>query len=183
MAQAVRGRLGISLLIFIPACIPPHKAGQTVTSPEHRLNMLRIAVEGMDEASISETELSREGVSYTIDTVRYFREQYPDAEILFLTGADSLEHLHLWKDVNMLFAEATLITVPRPGCSLEITPLLEQTLTSANVQKLKQGFTDIATPDISSTMIRKAVEEGRDISGLVPAAVQRYISEYALYTA
>lgn len=180
-ARKAAAARNLSKIIFIPAYIPPHKQGEPLISPHHRTSMLDRALEGENKMLWSDAELSRRGTSYTIDTIRYFRQEYPDAELFFLTGSDSLDILHTWKNIEILIEQCVLTIIARPGFPCVIPENLKKKLPPEAVESLRNNRLDIETPDISSTRIREMVQSGMDISGLVPHPVRQYIERNNLY--
>ena len=173
--------LNLSELIFIPAYIPPHKNTTGLIPSEQRMCMLELAIQGEKRLSWSDAELARKGTSYTIDTLRYYKKQYPDNTLYFLTGSDSLACLHTWKDIGTVIEECILVIIARPGFPISIPKELSKILSPQALESLKQNTLEIETPDISSTQIREAVKNREDISAFVPAAVMEYIEENGLY--
>jgi len=180
-ARKTVAALGLCELIFVPACIPPHKGTGGLIPSKDRTRMLERAIRDMKNISWSDAELERKGTSYTIDTVRYFEHRYPDKTICFLTGSDSLSTLHTWKDIGTLISECRLVIISRPGFPFSVPEQLKGLLSDEAVTSLVQNRLEIETPDISSTQVRKAVKNGKDISSCVPAAVKEYIEENGLY--
>ena len=90
IAEAVYERIALEQIIFIPAFVPPHKVGQDYAPAEHRYAMTELAVKPYPHFIVSDMELRRSGVSYTIDTLRELRQIYPDKELYFIIGADSV---------------------------------------------------------------------------------------------
>ena len=180
-AQKAVAALHLSELIFIPTYIPPHKSTAGLIPSRQRMCMLERAVQGEERLSWSDTELSRKGTSYTIDTVRYYKKQYPDNLLYFLTGSDSLSCLHTWKDIGPLVNECILVIIARPGFPINISQELSKTIPPQAIESLMKNSLKIATPDISSTQIREAVKNREDISSFVPASVKEYIEEHGLY--
>ena len=96
IAQDAAECLGLSEVIFVPAAIPPHKQHVRQAAPEDRLKMLHLAVKEDPRFSVSDLELQRGGVSYTVDTLRDLTEIYPNSELILIVGSDTLLHLHNW---------------------------------------------------------------------------------------
>src|SRR5258708_15414932 len=98
MADAAREELALTRLIFFPAAQSPFKPGQQPAPASDRLRLLRLALVGEDWCEIDEQEITRGGVSYTIETVRDYARRYPGAELFYLIGADQLPQLPKWRD-------------------------------------------------------------------------------------
>ena len=181
---AVREACRIQLydrIFFVPAYFPPHKDCSGITAASHRAAMLEIALSVYDDLQWSDIELRRQGTSYTIDTIRYFHQEYPEAQLFFLTGADSLSHLHKWKDVRALLQECTVTIISRPGFALTFPPQLKTILAEPTTIPLSITAIDLSTPDISSSLIRKRLTHKEDITDLVSPEVADYIQKHSIY--
>jgi nicotinate-nucleotide adenylyltransferase len=178
IAKEAKAAAGLDRVLLMPAGNPPHKA-KWLTAPEHRLNMARLAVEGMEGFAVSDLEIRTPGVDYTVDTLRMLRESMPDARLYFIIGGDSLMYLDQWKNPEGLLNQAAFIAVYRPGGSMEA-------LERKRVEILARYGGEIQLvscpgEDISSTEIRRRVAAGLDISALVPCSVKDYIEMHRLY--
>jgi nicotinate-nucleotide adenylyltransferase len=178
IAEEVRTRLGLSQVVFVPAGLPPHKRGWAIAAPEHRLQMIKLAIAGNPHFSLSRLDIDRSGPSFTVDTVHLLLDAWgADAEIYFIMGSDSLAELPTWHQPERLMRLCHIVAVGRPGYRVDLTEL----------NRLLPGATTLIrmmdTPalDVSSTDIKRRVREGRSIRYLVPRAVERYIQEHSLY--
>lgn len=179
IAEEVRTRLGLDRMIFIPAGLPPHKLDQAITAPQHRLEMVRLAIADNSHFAVSRVDIDRFGPSYTVDTVRLFLDGWgAHTELYFLMGADSLVELPTWRQPDRLMRLCRIVAVGRPGYRVELAELDRLLPGAANLIRMM----DTPIVDISSTDIRRRVQQGRTIRYLVPAAVERYIVEHRLYT-
>ena len=170
LAQECWHRLKLDKVIFVPANISPFKENEPLASKADRLDMLRLALEGEDKFKISTFELDKEGVSYSIDTIKHFTNEYGDgAEIFFITGADSLEGLNDWKGIDEILKLVTFVAATRPG------------FTSRGQLGDKVSLIDMPAIDISSTMIRERVRSHEPIDHFVPPVVVEYIRNKGLY--
>ncbi len=140
-------------------------------SAEHRLAMLRLAIAGEPQVKVSALEIDRGGVSYTVDTLRTIRQQFPDAKLFFLMGADALHDLPNWREPTEILRLATPLVVRRPG----EPPLDDPTLPT-------HVTIEMPALDISSSEIRRRLAAGESIADLVPLAVVDYIQRHALYS-
>ena len=181
VAQDAIERLELSRMLLVPCSIPPHKSPRHLLAARHRLAMLEHAVEGDERFGVSESEIRRDGVSYSVDTVRELRGMYPDSEICFLIGTDSLLELHAWKDVYELLELCRVVSFERPG--YERATIREEALMLDAPWPSKLAADIIAGHriSISSSDIRRRVAEGQSIRYLVPPAVEMYIHEHGLY--
>lgn len=166
-------------LIFIPSARPPHKDLSGVLDSEHRYRMVELAVQDNPGFSVSKLELERPGLSYTVDTVRYYLQAYPGIHIYFIIGADALQLMYTWKDVEQLVDLCRFIVVTRPGYELDRNDPALQTLPAS----LWTGLTLLSIPglEISSSDIRQRVNAGHSIRYLLPPKVEKYIEEHHLY--
>lgn len=169
LAEEAHRKLGLDKVIFVPAFIPPHKGGRKITPPSIRLKMVAALIEGRDSFELSDAEICRREVSYTVDTIREFRSKYPDGtEFYFITGADSLEIIATWKDWKTLLELCHFVVANRPGFSLRSFPD-------------KVSILEIEPVDASSTLVRGYVRKGLAIDALVLPKVKAIIDSERLY--
>ena len=180
VAESARDSLSLDRLLVVPAGQPPFKGDEPVTAAEHRMAMLRLAVEDTPGIEVSTIEIERPGPSYTVDTIAALREQYgKDDEIFFIVGWDSLEQFPGWREPERILSMCKLAAVPRPGRSRPDIRALEEKLPGISGRVV---FLDKPHADISASAIRKMAAEGKSIDQLVPAPVAEYIKEQKLYT-
>ena len=115
IAQDAAEHLGLSEVMFIPAAIPPHKQHVKQVAAEHRLNMLRLAVEPDARFSVSDIEINRGGLSYTVDTVQTLGAIHHNADLFLIIGSDTLVELHTWHRIEELLQMCSVATLLRPG--------------------------------------------------------------------
>jgi nicotinate-nucleotide adenylyltransferase len=180
LAQDALERFELNRVIFVPCACPPHKSVTSLLPAEHRLRMLKLAVKGDPRFDVSDIELKRGGISYTIDTIRALKRRYPEAMLHLIMGADALMELYLWKDVYALLEACVIIVMMRPGTAERITPEALR-LTPPWPQRLLRNLAQGHMVEISATDIRRRVAEGQSIRYLVPLAVEMYIAEHKLY--
>jgi nicotinate-nucleotide adenylyltransferase len=161
-------------LILVPAAQAPLKPNDVQSSPEARLAMLRAAVEWDRRFEISDVELRRGGVSYTIDSARYFRALYPHDELYWVIGGDQLPKLHLWKDIAELVKLVEFIFLERPGFSVRAHP---------EIPGLRLHRCDGHLLAISSTELRDRTRRGLSLDYFVPHKAIVHIREMGLYRA
>lgn len=172
-AEAARDTYGLDEVWFMPSHTPPHKHGAGV-SGEHRLAMVQETVKGHESFRTLDWEISRGGVSYTIDTVRKLQQQYPRMELYFIIGADMVQYLPKWQEIEELVQRLTFIGVSRPGTELDLGLL-------PSVIADKIVLADMPLVDISSTILRERAAEGKSIRYMVPDAVFNYVQRSGLY--
>ncbi|MCD8090796.1 MAG: nicotinate-nucleotide adenylyltransferase [Clostridiales bacterium] len=180
LAEAVRCELDLDKIIFIPAGEPPHKEAENLGSTEDRYNMTLLGCRDNPFFEVSRIELDREGLSYSVDTVRALKELYPEGtEFYFILGADSLMDLEKWREPKLLLSLCSFAAVARPG--------FKNKKTEAQIKKLEEKFNadikyiESSKLDISSTDIRRRIAAGKSVKYNVPETVIKYIEEKELY--
>lgn len=181
MAQDAALAHGLDRILFVPAYLPPHKLTQTLVTAEQRIDMVRLALSDRSEWEVSDVEIRRGGVSYTIDTVRHFKDVYPESEFFFIIGGDTLPELHTWKDIETLLDLCSFITMVRPGFEPATLRSCRLKLPPRHIEDLINRVTVGHVIGISSTDVRMHVAKNESIRYLVPDAVERYIREFGLY--
>lgn len=166
MAEEVRVALQLDEIWFIPSYEPPHKQ-KAHSSRNDRLYMLEKSIQDNEYFHINSIELKRKGKSYTIDTVKALNKQYPNDKFYFIIGADMVEYLPNWKNIDELMGLITFVGVTRPGYKLK---------TSYPVKMI-----DIPMIHLSSTEIRDRVANGKSIKYLVQHPVEQFIEGKGLY--
>ncbi len=181
IAQDAVEHLGLSEVVFIPAAIPPHKQQREQVVAEHRLAMLRLALEADTRFSVSDIEIRRGGVSYSVETIRGLKESRPEAEWVLIVGSDTLVDLHNWYKIDEVLDLCEVATFLRPGEN-NLEEIAGKVLVAEHHRKrLIENIVETHLVEISSTEIRMRVAEGRSIRYLVPAEVELYILEHGLY--
>jgi nicotinate-nucleotide adenylyltransferase len=177
-AEEARITLNLERVLFVVANVPPHKLDEEVTPVEHRLAMVRLAINSNPHFAISRVDVDRPGPSYTVDTISILQEQWgQETEIYFIMGLDSLMELPTWHQPQRLIHLCHLVVVRRPGFELDMAQL-EVSLPgiSSRVEIL-----DMPEMDISSSELQERVRESLSIRYQVPPEVARYINEHELY--
>lgn len=181
MAEQLSECACLEEVLFIPALVPPHKDQWELAPPEHRLTMLRLAIGGNPKFSISEIELKRQAPSYSIDTVRELLSSRPNDFFYFLIGADTLHELPTWKEARELVRLCQFIIASRPGYDVGELRWLSRFFAKDVIESLRRNFYHTSLIGISSSDIRRRVNEGLSITYLVPPAVEDYIHRHFLY--
>lgn len=165
--------LALDRLVFVPAAIQPLKATRETASGADRLAMVRLTVGADPRLETDAVELDRDGLSYTVDTLKDFARRFPSADRFFLVGADVLSTFAQWRDPQGVLELATLAVVTRSADSdvMEMNEELARRVTPVPTRRV----------DVSSTEIRDRVRWGRSIHGFVTDAVAEYISSHGLY--
>jgi nicotinate-nucleotide adenylyltransferase len=159
-------------LILVPAAQAPLKPNDVQSTSEDRLAMLRAAVEWDKRFEISDVELRRGGVSYTIDSARYFRELYPHDDLYWVIGGDQLPQLHLWKEIHELAKLVQFIFLERPGYPVKARP---------DLPGLRLHRCDGHLLAINSTELRERTRRNLSLDYFVPHKAIVYIQDRALY--
>jgi len=191
-AEEMREAFGLQEVIFIPAAIPPHKATEQVIEARHRFEMVRLATASNPFFSVTDIELSRPEKSYSIDTIRYFRDRHPD-DFFFILGRDAFVEIETWKEFQHLFSLCNFIVMTRPGFQkTSSTSLLPEALAPVfrynpegkawiHLSGHTLHFKEITVLDISSTKVRELIERGDSVRYLIPVEVEAYIQRNRLY--
>jgi len=172
-AEAARDTYGLQEVWFMPSHIPPHKHEAGV-SGEDRLAMVQEAVKNHEAFCTLDWEVVRGGVSYTYETIRRLQEEYPHFDLYFIIGADMVQYLPKWNEIEELVQRLTFIGVGRPGTPLDLDAL-------PDFIAKKVLLADMPLVDISSTMLRERAAAGKSIRYMVPEAVFDYVQRSGLY--
>lgn len=173
-ASEVQSRFNLDQVLFVPTGEPWQKSDRVVSLAEHRYLMTVIATAANPRFSVSRVDIDREGLTYTIDTLRQLREQFPEDELFFITGADALSSIITWQDHEELFELAEFVGCTRPGHEMN-----EEVL--AGLPSERVSIMEIPALAISSTDCRARVASGEPVWYLVPDGVVQYIGKYGLY--
>jgi nicotinate-nucleotide adenylyltransferase len=166
--EAARDQLHLNSVTYIPAGRPWQKLGTEVSEARHRLSMIERATDGIDYFTVDDREVHRDGWTFTIDTI----DSFGGEEIALIIGADSAKGLSTWNRVDELIERARIVVVPRGGIEHEE---VEAVINSDII------WLDMPDLDVSGTMLRRRVSEGRSIRFLVPDSVLDYVREHRLY--
>ncbi len=180
LAEHAYEQAGLDYVLFMPTLNPPHKAGMTVESAEHRLNMVRLAIQSNPHFMMSDLELQRQGITYTSDTLKALKNEEPENEYYFIVGADSLMMMAKWMEPQTVFNLSTILAGAREQYSVE--QLKEQAAYLENTYNGKIILLDMPLIEISSENIRERVIKGKSIQYYVPDEVVSYMKEHHLYT-
>jgi nicotinate-nucleotide adenylyltransferase len=165
-------------VLFVPNVASPFKLDARPAEAEHRVEMLRLALADQPDFHLSELELERGGVSYSIDTVEALRAEDPERALFFIIGADSLVDLHRWRRPYELLEACTFIVLARPGFELRPADI---SLDPPWSERLIGNLCTVHLVDISSTEVRAKAAQGKPLKALVPPAVEAYIERCQLY--
>ena len=195
IARRVLEFFEIERVVFIPAQVAPHKLGLPVTPPVHRYAMLALATQHDPQLTISTFELDAPNRRYTVDTLSHFLAELGDtSELFFIMGSDSWSEITTWREWQRLLGMVNHIVVTRPGYDLTGPEIVKSRVVDLRSRKTipdesgesaenKIYLTDVVFKDVSSTMIRSCVREGRlnELGQFVSAPVAQYIVKYGIY--
>jgi len=173
VARTALNQYELSGIVFVPNGIPPHKGPVLSGDKEVRYEMVRLAVESIPKFDVSRIEVDRDGPSYTIDTIRALKEDYPQG-ICFIVGADRLLKLDTWREPHELLRSVPFVIAPRSGVSLDVfdvSPFREAVIVPLEMEDV----------DLSSSALRERIYSGESIREWVPRQVADYIEEHKLY--
>jgi nicotinate-nucleotide adenylyltransferase len=167
VADQVRQQLGLDKVLLMPEYEPPHVDTKGTIAEHHRLKMLELAIEGIEDLEIETIELERKGISYTYDTMLLLNERDPDTDYYFIIGADMVDYLPKWHRIDELVEIVQFVGVQRPRYKAGTSyPVI---------------WVDVPLMDISSSMVRDFVAKGRTPNFMLPKPVLDYIKKEGLY--
>ena len=176
IAEEARVRCRLDQVLFLPNGHPPHKPERSVTLPAHRLAMTQLAIQGNLHFRCSEMEIQRKGLSYTVDTLTQLHQEYPQAELTYITGVDTIADFLSWRRHAEVIGLATFVAISRPGYTWES---LTKRLPADYLAKIQ--LLDSLEIGISSTEIRIRIQQGLPVRYLLPESVWEYVIANALY--
>ena len=177
LAEYAYKELNLEKVIFIPAYIQPFKKDRKVTDEVHRVRMLKLALMEYKEFEVSDIEIQMKGESYTARTLEALSKTY--SNMVFILGADSYETLDKWYHPEQIFKYASIACAHRDGSTPEHLNKLSQEY--GQRYNGTTYFLHMPDTDISSTDIRRAICEGKDVTNIIPRNVFEYIRENGLY--
>ena len=190
-ALAAARALALDRVLVLPSGVPPHRR-PPLASRFHRFAMTALAVTGVDPLIASDLEIGESGASYSYDTLaRLHAAGFDASQLYFITGADAFAEIATWSRYPDVLDMANFVVVSRPGCAAPELPALLPTLAprmtttvgaDGNQGQRRIVLVDARTPDVSSTEIRRRLETGSSIAGLVPNLVATYIDQHGLYS-
>lgn len=167
VADQVRQQLKLDEVLLMPEFLPPHADKKETIDEWHRYNMLKMAIAGIEGLGIETTELERRGISYTYDTMKQLTEKNPDTDYYFIIGADMVDYLPKWHRIDELLQLVQFVGVQRPRYKAGTSyPII---------------WVDVPLMDISSSMVRHFIQQGRVPNFMLPHEVLDYIEEKGLY--
>ena len=182
VAQHAAKAIKADHIYFIPAKISPLKVNAPIASDDQRVEMLELAIHGYSNCSVSLCDMQRDSLSYSLDTIKYFKLKFANQVIIhWLAGADVLDQLDKWYRVDELlnicnFSIMYRAGFPKPDLSKYIESFSEDL-----IKKLEANVIETPLIDISSTEIRKRIQQNTSIKGMVPDNVLHYIESNSIY--
>jgi nicotinate-nucleotide adenylyltransferase len=200
-ASEVIKQFSLDQIFLIPAALPPHKTSGPVANADDRLEMINLAIADLSGLTVSDVELNRPGLSYTIDTIRHFKDTLAkDATIYLIMGLDSFLEIHTWKSYQDLLKETAFIVIARPDDNYAdaqqgwriLESYLKSTLSSDSQFDVESGcytlagkqsvyICDIQAMGVSSTKVREMIKKKVSIENFLPPEVAAYIRLKGLY--
>lgn len=165
-------------VILMPSNLPPHKIPADLPPAEHRLAMCHLAIQGEPTLSVSDLELKRAGISYTLTTLQELRNRHPEATITLIIGSDMLYTFHQWYGYEEILQHHPVVTAARiPGEYHRMTDYRDRLgPRGSNITIVQEEVVPV-----SSTQVRKALLHGESTEGLLHPAVRAYIDAHGLY--
>lgn len=176
MAEAGADCAALDRVLLIPSNVPPHRSAAVAPAAD-RLEMSRLAAAGHRRLEVSDIELRRPGPSYTVDTLRQLKTERPGDELCLVLGWDAARDIGAWRSPDELMRLAGLVIVTRPGYSRP-SPA---DLAAAGIDAARVVICDAQTPEVDSTDVRRLIEEGGSLKGVLDPAVELYIRRRGLY--
>ena len=189
-AAAAQAALALDEVVFLPSHVPPHRQVHPRASGYHRFALVALAIQDHSRFRVSEDELTREGPSFTIETLRRLHQRgHQPTQLFFILGSDAFADIATWREFPAVLDAAHFVVVTRPGANLDAALARNPTLAGrVNTDDRKCSGTGIFfvpanTRDVSSTAIRARLAAGHAIDDLVPGPVAAYIEGNDLYGA
>ncbi len=173
LAENACSKLSLDRVVFMPTGISYLKDINTILPAEDRLKLVRAAVAGNDHFTVSEYETSRQGNTYTSETLSELNAMYPEDEFYFIIGEDSIYNIETWHDPQTIFDNCVLVVAPRGHVAdVKLINIRDHLKEKYNASIVLLDTPDI---DISSSMIRERVFNGESIRYYVPETVREMI--------
>lgn len=180
LAEQIRTSFFLDEIVFIPVGRAPHKTLSDTADKYQRYEMTKLAISSNPHFSVSDIEIIKEGVTYTVDTIKEIKQAlHPNDTLYFITGADALLLLESWKDYSELIKMVYFIGATRPGTNN--TALAKKINHLEATYDVRIELSYVPALAISSTDIRNRIEQEKSIRYLLPESVEQYISDHFLY--
>ena len=179
LAQNALDTFSLDEILFVPSGTPWLKESTKVLSKNKRVSMTGMAIEDNPDFALSTIEIDREGNSYSYETVEELKRMQPKTDFYFIMGADSLLEIERWKHPDSLMTECTLLVAVRDDCDRE--GLEKQIIYLTDKYQADIKILPANRIDISSTKIRRMIQEGKSVRYMLPDQVIRFIQKNHLY--
>ena len=176
-AQEAHAQLDLDCVLLVPVSVPPHKALRDEPGAARRLALCREAAAGDERFAVSDVDVERGGPSYTVDTLAALHARHPESHLTFIAGGDMARSLPTWREPERVLDLATFAVAERE--SVERADILDALDDVRGADRV--CFFDMPRVDVSSSMIRRRIAEGRPVRYLVPDAVADAIEAQGLY--
>lgn len=180
MAESAHDQFDLDDIVVMPNKTTYYKENMEFVSDEHRMNMIRSAIQDIPYLSVSDMEIVRGGVTRTIDTIREFKVLYPESELYFIIGGDSLEWVDRWVSAEELLASVIFLTAVRGKTDIKRSKDIISRIKSEH-PKSQIELLNMDDYPISSSEIREKIKIGENPSEMLPEKVYNYIVEHNLY--
>lgn len=177
--EVILERMNFDEILVMPTAVPPHKVKAKGDTPELRLEMCRAAFGGLNRVTVSDYEIKKGGVSYTVQTLEHFAEAEPEREMYLICGTDMFLTLDQWFRAEQIFRLAKIVCIPRDGTDLDV--LAQKRAHYLETYHAEAEILASEPIDMSSTEIRRRIETGEDLADCLPAAVIDIIKREKLY--
>lgn len=167
-------QFGLDRILFVPAHQSPLKSKAPAASPEQRMEMLALALEGNEQFSLSDVDYRDPSTSYSVRTAAILQDELPNATLHWILGADQIEQLHRWRDIERLGSLVEFLAFERPGSHAAPSPELPSHI------RIRRA--DSRQLDVSSSEIRDRLKSGRNAKYFLPEKVFDYIKAHNLYS-
>lgn len=182
LARCCQQQAELDEVWFVPTARQPLKHSGPTASADERLAMLELAIANHPNWKVSRVEIDRGGVSYTVDTLRHLHDAMPEAELMFMMGADALHDLPSWYEPGEICRVATPLVVARAGEPEPDFDVLQAICSPDRVDQIRARQVEMHAMPISSSQLRQRLAEGESIEGMLPDAVLRYVRDKHLYS-
>jgi len=181
LAETCLHKANLDRVIFVPTGSSPHRTKPRQTPGELRAEMIELAIAGCEEFSVSRFEIEREKTSYTVETLRHFRDSLLDAELFLLVGADMYYDLPHWFEASEILQTVIPVGVYRHGTPPPHAEVFQDVVSHERLELFRRYVVTMPIIEISSTMIREALTQGESVRFLLPRPVEALIRSHRLY--
>jgi nicotinate-nucleotide adenylyltransferase len=181
LAECCREQTQLDKIWFMPTAVSPFKLQSPPAEGKHRLEMLKLGIAGYAPFEICTLEIDRGGVSYTVETLDYLKQQHPTHEFFLMMGADTLHDFAAWKNPARICELATPLVMQRGGTAPADLSVLRAFVTAKQLMLIEQSIAHMPQVEISSSEIRQRTALGKSLRFRMPRAVEEYVLQHRLY--